>query len=189
LLLLGGLRRGEAVGLQWRDLDLDTGTLTVNRQVISFDGELIVGPPKSDAGHRTVPLDRATRDQLRLRQRRSRIRWAWEPDESFVSRFVFTRSDGGCYQPGYVSRHFTTLVNRHGLPRIRLHDLRHTSASLGLEGGESLLEVSRRLGHSSIGITADTYAHVSANTARESTERLAALIDGRREHPAPEGTR
>lgn len=178
LLLLGGLRRGEAVGLQWGDLDLDTGTLTVHRQVISLDGELIVGPPKSDAGHRTVPLDRATREQLRIRMRRARLRWAWEAEESFESRFVFTRAEGGCYHPVYVSRHFTTLVKRHGLPRIRLHDLRHTSASLGLEGGESLLEVSRRLGHSSIGVTADIYAHVSANTARESTERLAALIDG-----------
>jgi integrase len=74
-------------------------------------------------------------------------------------------------------RHFTTLVARHGLPPIRLHDLRHTSASIGLAGGESLLEVSRRLGHSSIAITADTYSHISPATASESAQRLAQLID------------
>jgi hypothetical protein len=66
----------------------------------------------------------------------------------------FTRSDGQGLHPAYVSRYFTTLVRRHGLPPIRLHDLRRTSVSIGLAGGERLLEVSRRLGHSSITITA-----------------------------------
>ena len=90
---------------------------------------------------------------------------------------MFRRSDGHGIHPAYVSRHFTTLVRRHGVRPIRLHDLRHTSASLGLAGGESLLEVSRRLGHSSISITADTYSHISTATAAESAKRLANLID------------
>jgi integrase len=177
LLVLTGLRRGEAVGLRWSDLDLTKGTLTVHRQVITVAGELIIGPPKSEAGRRTVALDEGTVELLRLRQRRDRIdHWA-STDEDFDDTLVFRRGDGKGIHPAYVSRHFTTLVTRHGLPPIRLHDLRHTSASLGLAGGESLLEVSRRLGHSSITITADTYSHVSAATAAESAERLANLID------------
>lgn len=178
LLVLTGLRRGEAVGLQWADLHLAKGTLTVNRQVVSVNGELVVGPPKSDAGRRTVALDRITGQLLEVQHRRALLAHPWEPDEVFGSRFVFTRTRGECIHPVHVSRRFATLVRQLGLPPIRLHDLRHTSASLGLAGGESLLEVSRRLGHSSIGITADVYSHITANTARESTERLAALIDG-----------
>ena len=81
--------------------------------------------------------------------------------------------------PGFVSRHFDRLVAAAGVPRIRLHDLRHTSASLGLAAGESLVEVSRRLGHSTIGITADVYTHVDPEVARESSERRADLIRGK----------
>jgi integrase len=69
---------------------------------------------------------------------------------------VFTQDTAEALDPAYVSRHFDRLVARSGLPRIRLHDLRHTSAALGLASGNSLLEVSRRLGHSSITVTADT---------------------------------
>jgi integrase len=84
---------------------------------------------------------------------------------------VFTRPDGTALDPCSVSRRFDRLVGRSGLPRIRLHDQRHTSASIGLASGESLLEVSRRLGHSSISITADIYSTGSADVARESAER------------------
>jgi integrase len=165
------------VGLRWSDLDLPGGTLTVHRQVVSVAGELIIGPPKSEAGRRTVALDQGTVELLRLRHRRDRIgHWA-STDEDFDDTLVFRRSNGQVILPAYVSRHFTTLVARHGLRPIRLHDLRHTSASIGLAGGESLLEVSRRLGHSSIAITADTYSHISPATAAESAKRLAQLID------------
>ena len=91
---------------------------------------------------------------------------------------MFTRDDGQPLDPTYVSRHFDRLVARHGLPRIRLHDLRHTSASIGLASGESLLEVSRRLGHSSITITADIYSHLSPAIAREAAERRSRHIFG-----------
>ena len=177
LLVLTGLRRGEAVGLRWSDLDLPGGTLTVRRQVVSVAGELIMGPPKSEAGRRTVALDEGTVELLRLRHRRDRIgHWA-STDEDFDDTLVFRRSNGHGVHPAYVSRHFTTLVAQHGLRPIRLHDLRHTSASIGLAAGESLLEVSRRLGHSSTAITADIYSHDSPATAAESAKRLASLIE------------
>ena len=111
LLVLTGLRRGEAVGLRWSDLDLAGGTLTVRRQVVSVAGELIIGPPKSEAGRRTVALDQGTVELLRLRHRRDRIaHWA-STDEDFDDTLVFRRSDGKGIHPAYVSRHFTTLVH------------------------------------------------------------------------------
>jgi integrase len=91
---------------------------------------------------------------------------------------VFTTPTGQPLDPAYVSRHFDRLTAKHGLPRIRLHDLRHTSASIGLASGESLLEVSRRLGHSSITVTADIYSHLSPLVAKESAERLAQTVFG-----------
>lgn len=179
LLLLCGLRRGEAVGLQWGDIDFGQPTLTVRRQIVSVDGQLLVGPPKSDAGLRTVAIDAGTKALLESAQRRALLRHPWSRDTAFEAMFVFSRPSGGCYSPTYVSRRFLTLSKALGLPRIRLHDLRHTSATLGLEGGESLIEVSRRLGHSSMAITADVYAHISPEKATASAARLADVLDGR----------
>ena len=176
LLGLRGLRRGEAVGLRWSDVDLDAGQLRVEQQVVKVGSQLVIGPPKSHAGNRTVALDRTTAELLRWHRRRQRLD-RWKAETLWVDTgLVFTREDGTGLDPAFVSRHFDRLVARHGLPRIRLHDLRHTSASVGLASGETLLEVSRRLGHSSIAITADVYSHISPQTAAESAERLAQLV-------------
>jgi len=78
--------------------------------------------------------------------------------------------------PSYVTRHFDRLVAEAGLPRIRLHDLRHTSASVGLASGETLIEVSRRLGHSSIAITGDIYSEISAEMAQRSADRMTQYV-------------
>jgi hypothetical protein len=86
--------------------------------------------------------------------------------------------DGTVLRPSQVSSHVQSLIKKSALPRIRLHDLRHTSASTGLQAGESLKEVSSRLGHSTIVITADIYAHISPELAKESAERLARLVCG-----------
>lgn len=86
--------------------------------------------------------------------------------------------DGTVLRPSQVSSHVQSLIKKSALARIRLHDLRHTSASTGLQAGESLKEVSSRLGHSTIVITADIYAHISPELAKESAERLARLVCG-----------
>jgi integrase len=167
VLILTGLRRGEAIGLRWGDLDLTAGRVSVCRQVTCVNGDLVTGPPKSKAGGRTIALDTTTLVLLQQQRRHAQLRQ--DPDAGqFEDTPVFTRPDGTVLHPAYVSRHFTSLVRRHGLPVIRLHDLRHTSASIGLAAGETLLEVSRRLGHSSITITADTYAHITPATAHAS---------------------
>jgi integrase len=170
LLALCGLRRGEAVGLRWRDVDLDTGVLKIRQQFVAVGSHIVIGEPKSKAGHRTIALDAATVQLLRChRAAQTRQR---EQLGGVDTGLVFTQPNGTALDPTYVSRHFDRLVAASGLPRIRLHDLRHSSASIGLASGESLLEVSRRLGHSSIAITADIYSTVSADVAREYAERL-----------------
>ena len=181
-LLLGlvGLRRGEAVALRWCDLDLNRGLLRVEQSAVRVRGTTVTGSPKSAAGARTVALDDETCRRLQWHAARQRLEVLRATGTAATPALVFTTPDGQPLDPAYVSRHFDRLVARHGLPRIRLHDLRHTSASIGLASGESLLEVSRRLGHSSITITADIYSHISPLVAKESAERLAHQVLRRR---------
>lgn len=164
MLLVAGLRRGEVLGLRREDVDLEAGLLRIDQQLVLVNGQTLVGVPKSRSGNRTVALDPETVDLLA------------QAHGQGMSGYVFSTEDGEPLDPAAVSRHFSVLCRQVGVPVIRLHDLRHTSASLGLAAGESLFEVSRRLGHSSIRITADTYSHTSPEASRRAAERLAAAL-------------
>lgn len=183
LLGLRGLRRGEAAGLRWIDLDLQARLLRIDQSAVNVNGHTVLGPPKSSSGVRTVAIDGQTAAKLHWHGCQQRLQNSDRIGTPVLSELVFTNPDGAALDPTYVSRHFDRLVKRHGLPRIRLHDLRHTSASIGLASGETLLEVSRRLGHSSISITADIYSHIAPLVASESAERLAAAVYGSAGYP------
>lgn len=163
LALLTGMRRGELLGLRWADLDLDAGRLRVVNTRITIGATIVEGPPKTRASHRTLSLDARTTNLLRDRQ---------DP-----SGHVFTDAEGNPLAPGWVSRRFTEICTNAGLPRIRFHDVRHTSATLGLATGESLKAVSTRLGHADISVTANTYLQVPDHIARRDATRLADLLD------------
>jgi integrase len=169
LALIAGLRRGELLGLRWADLDLRAGTLTVDTTRVRLGGDIVEDGPKSAASRRTVHLDPGTVEVLR----RSRAAGTGG------GRHVFTDTDGRPLDPAAVSRRFHEVREGLGLPRIRLHDLRHTSATFGLAAGESLKEVSARLGHAALSVTADLYTEVTPGLARASAQRLAAWIDSR----------
>ncbi|MCW2496428.1 MAG: Integrase [Jatrophihabitans sp.] len=176
LLAMTGVRRGEAIGLRWVDVDLERAEIRVVQQIVAVGARTYLGAPKSSNGRRTVAVpDQLARALAGHRSRQRRARLAAVPGW-IDSGLVFTTADGEALNPYAVSRRFDHLVAELGLPVIRLHDLRHTSASLGLASGETLLEVSRRLGHSSITITADVYAHVAPVTAHQSAQRLGELI-------------
>lgn len=173
LLGLVGLRRGEVVALRWGDVDLNDGSLRIEQSAVRVAGRAVVGPPKSASGSRVVAIDDETARRLHWHGCRQRLELALTTGALLRPDLVFTTPVGDRLDPAFVSRRFERLVTQHGLPRIRLHDLRHTSASIGLASGESLVEVSRRLGHSSITVTADIYAHISPLVAKESAERRA----------------
>lgn len=182
-LAVTGMRRGEALGLRWIDVDLDAGLIRIRQQIVAVGARLETGPPKTHAGRRTIAIPRRLSEALRWHAARQRLdRFdaapAWQQ-----TGLVFTTETGRPLSPAFVSREFTRLATHLGVPVIRLHDLRHTSASLGLAAGEPLLEASRRLGHSSITITADIYSHISPAAARRSAERLAGLLTD--PNPAP----
>lgn len=159
-----GLRRGEAVGLRWCDVDVGTRTLSVVRQLVERDGRGVC-LPKTDASCRMVALDRGTTALLRGLARR-------DP----AGDWVFSHDRGLPWSPSYVSRTFRTLVEEAGLPPIRFHDLRHGAATLSLAAGNELRVVQALLGHSSIVLTADTYTSVLPSLAQEAADATAALV-------------
>jgi len=176
LVIAAGLRRGEACALRWADVDLDRGSLRISRSRSTIGFRVVEGAPKTKGSARTLSLDAGTVAVLRAHrkaQAEGRLAWggAWVDTDG-----VFVREDGELIHPEHVSNRFAAVVKAAGLPRIRFHDLRHTSATLGLAAGESMKEISDRLGHSTIGITADTYTHVLPAVAQESAERRAALV-------------
>ena len=198
-----GLRRGEALGLIWADVDLVAGRLLIRRQIVP--GQTAECPscgqrhglawrePKTDAGVRTVELDVQTIGALlahRIRQDSERGEW----EEAYADhQLVFAREDGQPYHPATVTHRFAQLVSAatvsdvsgevRSLRRVKLHELRHGAASLGIAAGVPIEVISKRLGHSSIAVTADIYGHLLSGVGRQAAEASAALVPrARKDH-------
>jgi integrase len=171
-----GLRRGEVLALRWANVDLDAGSLRVEETLGEVDGKLVRGGPKTTSGKRTISLDTLTVAQLRATREHQDLERAALGDAYQDADLVFCREDGACIWPGTVTKRFGALAAEAGLPSIRLHDLRHSAASVALASGVDLKTVSSRLGHSSIVITADLYAHVLPATDRAAAEKVAEMV-------------
>jgi integrase len=180
LLATTGLRRSEAVGLPWSAVELDAGRLAVVQTAVKAGNRTVVDQAtKSSRSRRTIALDAGTVAALRThRARQLGERMAAGPAWSDTA-LVFTREDGTGLDPVWVARCFRRLSEAAGLPRIRLHDVRHSWATAALGAGVPLKVVSERLGHASVSITADTYQHVSEGMDRQAADLVAGLILGR----------
>jgi integrase len=176
LIALRGLRRGEACGLRWRDIDLDSGTAIISGQLQQYDGHVVLCPPKTAHSERIIALDRTTIAALQAHRSRQLDERAAAGQDYLDSGYVFTRPNGDPMAPDWLSRYFRQLNDASGLPPIRLHDLRHGAASLALAAGADLKVVQDMLGHSSIVLTADTYTSVLPEVARNVAEDTASLI-------------
>jgi integrase len=173
-----GLRRGEVLGLRWADVDLAAARLSVRQTLIHVGYKPQFSVPKTAKGRRLVALDAATVATLkehRRRQLEERLKWGPLYHDQDL---VFAKEDGSVVHPDRFSDRFETLVARSGLPNIRLHDLRHTHATLALRAGIHPKVVSERLGHSTISITLDTYSHAIPAMQEEAAEKIAALVFG-----------
>lgn len=171
-----GLRRGEACGLEWPEVDLVEGTISIVRQRISIAGEVVEDTPKSDAGERTIGLGKDTVEVLRD-HRRAQVKERLAAGPDWVeSGKVFTAKDGSAVDPARVSDQFEALVLDAGLPPIRLHDLRHGAASLMLAAGISMKVVQETLGHSNMALTANTYTSVYPDVATAAAEAAYAMV-------------
>jgi integrase len=167
------LRRGEAVGLRWQDVDLPARMLTVSQQVVQLGWETRTTGLKTAASGRRVGLAAPLRAELeahRTRQdgARAAAGAAWHD-----TGLVFTTADGTGIHPDQVSHQFRALARQAGLPPVRLHDLRHGAASIALAAGVDLKVVSDMLGHSSTAFTADVYTSVFTSLKRQAAEAIA----------------
>ncbi len=172
-----GLRRSELLGLRWADVNVRAGTLAIKQIIIDGpDGYRRELDQKSVSSGRTIHLSRYTMRVLvehRVEQasRRQEAGPAWQDYD-----LVFPRDDGRWWNPPAISLAFGRAVKAAGVPRIRLHDVRHTHGSLLLAAGVNPKVVSERLGHSSVAFTLDTYAHVMPGMQPEAAEMFDALV-------------
>ncbi|MFE6611582.1 tyrosine-type recombinase/integrase [Amycolatopsis sp. NPDC057786] len=176
LIAYRGLRRGEACGLPWWDVDLARQSITITAALVQIGWRAEFGEPKSEASGRVIAIDTATTDVLATHKQRQANLQAAAGDAWIENGLVCTEPDGKPLQPSHLSDAFHAIADAAGLPPIRLHDLRHGAATLMIAAGADLKQVQELLGHSSIAITADTYTHVLPELARETAEAAASII-------------
>ncbi|SCL17881.1 tyrosine-type recombinase/integrase [Micromonospora inyonensis] len=179
-----GPRRGEACGLRDSEVRLQRRETTINNQIATHGYTPVQKPPKSRAGNRDVVLDADTAKVLAAYRAR-RAEWrlaagaAW-PDTGLF----FVRPDGRPWHPNAVTQRFRKLIRKAGLPPIRLHDLRHSAATLALDAGVDIKVVSVQLGHSTTTLTRDTYQSVSKELHHEAADAVANKIKNKRRKTA-----
>jgi integrase len=171
-----GMRRGEALGLRWSDVDLENARLAVRRALIPISRAVVVSEPKTAKGRRVIALDPVTVDVLKAQAARQLEEQMRAGDAWLETGLVFTAANGGALDPESVSRYWRQAVKQSLLPQIRLHDLRHTHATLALQAGIHPKVVSERLGHATISITLDTYSHAIPAMQEEAAALIAQLV-------------
>ena len=177
-LLYTGLRRGELLALRWRNLDLIKGNLTVVETAYKLgNGDYIIKEPKTAHSRRSVTLSTSLIELFRayrIDQELLRIQLGVSLN---ADDFVFIRPDGSPLNPSAVSLAFRRITHKAGLKDIRIHDLRHTHATLMLQAGVNPKVVSERLGHASISITLDIYSHVLPGMQEAAVEKFDKLFE------------
>ena len=173
LMLALGLRRGEALGLRWRDIDFEEGVLSVRQALtVSANGKILIKEVKTPASRRSLYLPPDVLAVLREHQEKmTRLFGKLE--------LVFVSEAGTPIAPRNLSRGFNEACAVAGVRRIRIQDLRHTYASLALQRGVPVEVVSERLGHASVGFTLDTYRHLYEVERREAALSLDDLFGGK----------
>jgi integrase len=190
VLLTTGCRRGELAGLRWRAIDFRRRTMAITLTRVRAGAVTVIDTPKTKSSRRVIALDDVTVAALRQRQRdqgaeRLAAGPAWHGPADRLDDYVVADEIGRPLPPGTISRWWSKEVERVGLPLIRLHDARHTHATVALlEGGQRDEVVSARLGHSSVATTLRLYAHVKERDDRRAADAVAALIA---QHGYPNG--
>jgi integrase len=176
-LVTTGVRLGEALALKWTDIDMIEGNATIRRALQRQRGVgMVFVEPKSSRGRRTVPFPPETlatlaAQRLDLNRERSRAGRLWHEND-----LVFPSPEGRPRDPAYLSYTFHRGLERAGLPRLRIHDLRHTAATHLLTKHVHPKVVQELLGHSTIAITLDTYSHVMPALAKEASTYMSSLL-------------
>ena len=174
--MMYGLRRSEIAGLKWNAIDFENNTITIQHTVTKFKTEVAKDRTKNKSSNRTLPLNREVKTYLlRLRSRQAQdkllLGQAYHETE-YICRYA----DGHVMKCYYLSRAFKNLLIKHGLPPIRLHDLRHSCASYMLKMGCNMKEVADWLGHADIQTSMNIYAHLDIEQKQNVANRLGSVF-------------
>lgn len=176
--LFTGMRRSELLALRWSDLDLDLGVISINRTLHHLeDKSFVFQPPKTPKSRRQVPLSPSTSIMLKRHregQRAARLLIDLPVTEHDL---VFCKVDGRPLLPHSVTQAWRRLVRKAGFPGLRLHDARHTHATLMLEQGVNWKIISERPGHGSVAMTLDLYAHASPGMQQAAAQGFDKVFD------------
>jgi integrase len=173
-----GLRRGEALGLKWSDVDLDRGRLTVRRSLQRVDGKLSLHQTKTSTSERTIPLPQPLIRAL-SEHRRRQLEERFTADAGWEDHdLAFCTAHGRPIEPRNINRAFAALLRKANLRTIRMHDLRHSCATMLFAQGVEAATVQRILGHSSITVTTSTYVDVIEQVQHDALSRLDVLFEG-----------
>ncbi len=178
LALNTGMREGELLALQWKDIDFTRGKLQVKRKIMRLPKKgFVISEPKTARSRRSIPLAPLTlealqRHRLRQYEQRQEAGPLWDEQD-----LVFCNSVGRPIEVGnMLRRSFRPLLAKAGLPQIRFHDVRHSCATLLLTMEVHPKVVQERLGHSQISVTLDMYSHVLPTLQEDATRRLETLL-------------
>jgi integrase len=175
------MRPEEYLAVQWKDIDLETGGLSVRRALVwnRRGGGYRFEEPKTSKSRRSIPLSNSVVSALKV-YRRTQLEQRMKLGSDYANLDLVFATELGTpiSSKNLRDRHFKPLMTKAGLPEIRLYDLRHTTATLLLSAGENPKVVSERLGHASIVLTLDTYSHVLPTMQREATNKIEKLMFG-----------
>jgi len=178
--LTTGMRPSEYLALKWPDLDLEKGTASINRSIDFLPGGgWEFADNKTARSRRTIKLHSNAAQSLREHRRRQEEQRRQAGKSWADHDLVFTNDTGGPVdRHNLAQRHFRRILDAAGLPLVRLYDLRHTAATLGLVAGVQVKVISEMLGHASVALTLDTYSHVLPNMQEEAAAKVEALLMG-----------
>jgi site-specific recombinase XerD len=167
--LLYAMRRGEILGLRWRDIDFESNTIQVRQQLQRVGSELLTGQVKTDAGERNLPLFPDLRDALLKYEVHRQVR-------SGTSELAFTTTEGTPIEPRNFVRTFHQLCKKAGVRTIRFHDQRHTASTLLADLGVAPKVAQAILGHAHVSTTMQIYTHGRDEAQKDAISKLGAAL-------------
>lgn len=176
-----GLRRGELLGLKWKHIDFEKGLVTIEDNFVEVkksisEDRVVTKKPKSLSGQRVIPISSALSSFLKSAHTNYLMRKLKGGKDFYDGDYVVCQPNGKPYKPASFSSKFNGFLKKNGLKHIRLHDLRHTNATLMLMQGISPKVAQMRLGHSDYSTTMNIYSHVLKSVETEAAETIENVI-------------
>lgn len=171
-----GLRRGELLALTWHDIDFKKSEITIDKSTYNLKGERKVKAPKTETGNRVLSIGDKLLHELKL-ARADYLRRRFELGAGFIdSNLVICQENGKPYHPDAFSNKWKRFIKKHGIRKIRFHDIRHTNATTLISEGVDMKTIQSRLGHSDISTTMNIYTHVTAEMNENAAKKIDDII-------------